>query len=104
MVNKNNIKEETVIELKYLSDKIDKNIARQEDYSRYHELLNIAGIDDATIKQKLSKFNIDNIEEFYRKRKEGQYNQTTEGGMLGVVLGLALVVLFLWSLNQNVKK
>jgi len=104
MIFNKNIKEDTVRELKYLSDKIDKDIAQKDDYVRYHVLLNEAGIDDKTIKQKLSKFNINDLEEYYQKRKDDTTRRSMEGAILGVVIGLALVVLYFWAVEKGTKK
>lgn len=99
VTDKIKLSQDLVQEIKILRNKIDIGVATNEQYKRYHELINIAGIDDAYIKSKLEPYNINNIEEFKSKQKE----IPEEHKALGVILGFGLAALFLWSITAKEK-
>ena len=101
MINIGNVSEAIAREIKLLSEKIENDLAHKEDYIRYKTLLNESGIGDDLIKNKLSKYDIDNVEDYYKKRRENRDDSFFEGAVLGVLLGLGLSILFLWALQQE---
>lgn len=87
-------------EIKSLRDKIDSGFASPAQYKRYHELVNLGGIKDEYISSKLKPYNLKNIEEY--QDKKGTIKD--EHKVLGIILGLGLAALFLWSVTESKKK
>ncbi len=96
----NKLDNELAQEIRVLRNKIDMGIASEKQYQRYHELINLGGINDEYIQSKLKPYNIEKIEE-YREKKD---TIKDEHKALGVILGLGLAALFLWTLTEKDKK
>lgn len=95
-----NFSNELAEEIKILRDKIDSGYANPSQYKRYHELINLAGIDDNYIHSKLKPYDLNNIEEYQNKRSIIKDDHK----VLGIILGLGLAALFLWSISSDKKK
>jgi hypothetical protein len=87
-------------EIKVLRDRIELGIANEVEYKRYHELINLAGIEDTYIQGKLHPFRLKSIEDYYSR----QGKEKDDSKILGIILGLGLAALFLWSLSENKKR
>lgn len=90
----------SAVEIKLLRNKIELGYATPAHYKRYHELINLVGIDDAYINSKLKPYNLNNIEEFQNKKETIK----DEHKALGTILGFGLGALFLWSISDIKKK
>ena len=103
-IKSQNLSVEQYIQLKDLRQRIDVGSANIAEYKQFENLLNLVGITNDDIKEKLNKYNIESLTDFYTKReinKRKKNNRDIEGVILGAILGLAIIVLFAWALDKR---
>jgi hypothetical protein len=98
-------KEEGTQRLMALRKKIDSNSATLPDYSEYERILTGSGLyTHEEIMQHLNNFGYNSWDAFYKARRP-VFNEPkpigTEGAALGLVLGLGLALLLIWSVSKE---
>ena len=83
------------LKLEILKDKIESNTAKVNDYKRYEELVDEAGLKENYLEEVLSDYGYENWSEYYRERKKSYKvrDRDVEGALLGIITGLALIAI-----------
>jgi hypothetical protein len=102
IANVKRLSDSEVKKLKDLRNKIEHNIASDNDYADYKDLIVKGGMSEDEIFQRLKKYNLRSIDEYKNVRK--RKSKSAEEEMLGTVLGLGLLVLMLWGISKSSSK
>lgn len=80
-------------EIKAITERIEKDTATLDDYTRYESLLLKGGLSHEMIYSSLNKAGFNTWDEFLKARKRKERDRWEESNLIGALIGLGLGLL-----------